>query len=79
MKDLKPEHIVRDNNGALWIRKKRRKTKNMCNIPLLNPAKAILERYKNHPVCTVKGLLLPSTCNQKMNAYLKEIGNDLRN
>ena len=73
MKDLKPEHIVRDNNGALWIRKKRSKTKNMCNIPLLNPAKAILDHYKNNPVCSVKGLLLPAICNQKMNAYLKEL------
>ena len=73
MKDLKQEHIVRDNNGALWIRKKRQKTKNMCNIPLLDPAKAILERYREHPECIIKGVLLPSLCNQKMNAYLKEL------
>jgi site-specific recombinase XerD len=73
MKDLRPEHIVRDNNGALWIRKKRQKTKNMCNIPLLDPAKEILNRYKNHPVCLVKGVLLPVVCNQKMNAYLHEL------
>jgi len=74
MKGLKPEHIVRDNNGALWIRKKRQKTGNMCNIPLLDPAKAILDRYKDHPECITKGVLLPALCNQKMNAYLKELG-----
>jgi len=73
MKGLKPEHIVRDNNGALWIRKKRQKTKNMCNIPLLDPAKEILDRYREHPECIIKGTLLPSLCNQKMNAYLKEL------
>ena len=73
MKELKPEHIVRDNNGALWMRKKRQKTKNMCNVPLLDPAKAILDRYGDHPVCIAKGVLLPVICNQKMNAYLREL------
>ncbi len=73
MKGLKEEHIVRDNNEALWIRKKRQKTKNMCNIPLLDPAKEILDRYKDHPACLSKGVLLPALCNQKMNAYLAEL------
>lgn len=52
-----------DNNGALWIRKKRQKTGNMCNILLLTPAKEILDRYKNHPTCIEKGALLPMLCN----------------
>jgi integrase len=73
IKGLKPEHIVRDNNGALWIRKKRQKTGNMCNIPLLDPARDILDRYKDHPVCLERGVLLPVLCNQKMNAYLIEL------
>lgn len=73
IKGLRPEHIVKDNNGALWIRKKRQKTGNMCNIPLLDPAREILDRYKNHPTCIEKGVLLPMLCNQKYNAYLKEL------
>ena len=73
IKGLKPEHIVRDNNGALWIRKKRQTTGNMCNIPLLDPARGILERYKDNPVCLAQGVLLPVLCNQKMNAYLQEL------
>jgi site-specific recombinase XerD len=73
IKGLKPEHIVRDNNGALWIRKKRQKTGTMCNIPLLDPAREILERYKNHPACLKQGVLLPVLSNQKMNAYLAEL------
>jgi site-specific recombinase XerD len=73
IKGLKPEHIVRDNNGALWIRKKRQKTGNMCNIPLLDPAHEILERYKDHPACLKQGVLLPVLSNQKMNAYLTEL------
>lgn len=73
LKGLKSEHLVRDNNGDMWIRKARQKTKNMCNIPLLNPAQQILEKYKDHPECVTKGVLLPTLCNQKMNVYLKEL------
>ena len=45
----------------------------MCNIPLLDPARIILDRYIDHPERITKGVLLPSLCNQKMNAYLKEL------
>ena len=34
--ELKAEHLVSDNQGNLWIRKARQKTKVMCNIPLLD-------------------------------------------
>lgn len=73
VQQLAPEHIVRDNNGNLWIRKPRQKTKNMCNIPLLDIPQEILRKYANHPTCRKKGALLPVPCNQKMNSYLKEI------
>lgn len=73
VKGLKREHLAVDNNGALWIRKRRQKTNNMCNIPLLDIPKQILERYRNHPNCIKNDTLLPVPCNQKMNAYLKEI------
>lgn len=73
LKGLRAEHLVCDNNGALWIRKAWQKTGNMCNIPLLKPACAILDRYRDSPECQIKGVLLPTLCNQKMNAYLKEL------
>lgn len=73
VQQLAPEHIVRDNNGNLWIRKPRQKTKNMCNIPLLDIPQEILRKYANHPTYRKKGVLLPVPCNQKMNSYLKEI------
>lgn len=57
----------------MWIRKACQKTKNMCNIPLLDSARLILEKYKDHPECVNKGVLLPMLCNQKYNAYLKEL------
>ena len=73
LKGLKPEHLAIDNNGAVWIRKKRQKTKNMCNIPLLEVPQQILEKYKEHPLCVKNGILLPVISNVKMNAYLKEL------
>lgn len=71
--ELKPEHLVTDNQGNVWIRKTRQKTKVMCNIPLLDIPLAILDKYKGYPLCEKKGTLLPVPCNQKANSYLKEI------
>ena len=73
VQQLSPEHIVKDNNGNLWIRKPRQKTKNMCNIPLLDIPLEILRKYADYSACKKKGVLLPVPCNQKMNSYLKEI------
>ncbi len=73
VKQLKAEHLVADIHGKIWIRKTRQKTKNMCNIPLLDEAQKILDRYKDHPYCQTHGVLLPVCSNQKMNAYLKEL------
>lgn len=71
--NLRAEHITKDNNGDIWIRKAREKTDNMCNIPLLKIPQMILEKYKDHPIRQKTGALLPVTSNQKMNSYLKEI------
>lgn len=73
VQQLSPQHIVKDNNGNLWIRKPRQKTKNMCNIPLLDIPLEILRKYADYPAYKKKGVLLPVPCNQKMNSYLKEI------
>ncbi|MFI3315893.1 MAG: site-specific integrase [Rikenellaceae bacterium] len=73
VKQLKSEHITTDNSGALWIRKPRQKTGVMCNIPLLSPAIALIEKYKNHPECIKNRVLLPVLSNQRTNGYLKEI------
>lgn len=73
LKGLKPEYLAVDNDGSVWIRKKRQKTKNMCNIPLLEVLQQIFEKYKDHPLCIKNGTLLPVISNVKMNAYLKEL------
>lgn len=71
--ELKEEHIIADNDGNLWIRKERHKTGIMCNVPLLDVPLGIIEKYKAHPLCLKRGILLPVLSNQKMNSYLKEI------
>lgn len=71
--NLRAHHIQKDNNGDLWVRKTREKTNNMCNIPLLEIPRLLLEKYGNHPIRKNGGALLPVTSNQKMNSYLKEI------
>jgi hypothetical protein len=72
VQQLTPNHLVKDNNGAMWIRKSRQKTGNMCNIPVLSVAQRLIEKYQDHPDCIRKGVILPVISNQKMNAYLKE-------
>lgn len=73
VQQLKPEHLVADIHGKIWIRKARQKTKNMCNIPLLDERKRLFDRYRDHPYCQTHGVLLPVCSNQKMNSYLKEL------
>ena len=70
---LKPEHISVDDEGNYWIHKARQKTKNMCSIPYLESARAIADKYREHPTCVSKGVVLPVISNQRMNSYLTEI------
>ena len=73
VQQLSREHLIKDNNGALWIRKARQKTNQMCNIPVLSIPQKILRKYEDNAECIKKGVLLPVISNQRMNAYLKEI------
>jgi len=73
VQQLRKEHLIKDNNETLWIRKNRNKTNTMCNIPVIKPAQQLIEKYANHPECIRKNFILPVMSNQKLNAYLKEI------
>lgn len=73
VQQLSREHLIKDNNGALWIRKARQKTNQMCNIPVLSIPQRILRKYEDNAECIKKGVLLPVISNQRMNANLKEI------
>ncbi len=74
VKSLKKEHISTDANGITWIHKKRTKTKQMSTIFIIDAAKKLMAKYKNEPDLIEKSAILPVLSNQKMNAYLKEIG-----
>jgi site-specific recombinase XerD len=70
---LNRNEIATGIDGEKWIFTHRQKTETATRIPLLPPAREILDRYVNHPQCLNQGRLLPVLSNQKMNAYLKEI------
>jgi hypothetical protein len=48
-----------------------------ANVPLIPQAIELIEKYKDHDCRTVLNKLFPVKSNQKMNAYLKEIGDHL--
>jgi len=73
VKKLKRCEIGPGIDGNYWIFTSRQKTETQSRIPLLPPALAIVEKYKDHPTCCNSGHVLPVLSNQKMNAYLKEI------
>lgn len=67
IKTLLPEHIERDNEGRIWIKKRRVKTGVLSRIPLLPIAKLILDKYKDGE------RLLPIQDPADINKYLKDI------
>ncbi len=74
VKGLKKDHIGIGIDGEKWIFKNRQKTETKSKIPVLPIAEEIIEKYSNHPKCLNENSILPILTNQKMNAYLKEIG-----
>jgi site-specific recombinase XerD len=73
VKELTEDNIIIGIDNHHWINKHRKKTNVMSKIPLLSVAETLIKKYKENPICIVKGVLLPVPSNQKMNAYLKEI------
>lgn len=71
---LKPSDIITGIDGKKWITIFREKTEGRSSIPLLPTALEVIEKYKNFPENVCEGKLLPVKSNQKLNAYLKEIG-----
>lgn len=67
IKTLEPKHLERDDEGRIWIKKKRVKTGILSRIPLLPMAKMILEKYKGNDK------LIPIQDASDVNKYLKDI------
>ncbi len=71
--NLTPGNISLGMDGEKWIFTHRQKTESASRIPLLPPALALLEKYKDNQEAKIKGKVFPVPSNQKVNAYLKEI------
>jgi integrase len=70
---LRRSELGEGRKGEMWVNIKRQKTDTASRIPLLPPALKLLKKYESHASIS-NGHLLPVLSNQKMNAYLKEIG-----
>ena len=68
---LTPDRFIIDATGMYWIVGNQCKTSEPLDIPVLDPALEIIERYKGLHQST--GYMLPRMSNQKVNAYLKDI------
>ena len=69
LKNLKQKHVYTSVEGNLWLRLTRYKTKVMTNVRLFDAPIKLIEKYKD----SNGEYLFPVICNQKVNAYLKEI------
>jgi integrase/recombinase XerD len=69
---LTTSNLVNGVDGNLWIDYVRGKTGKRIQIPLLNKAQALLARFEKQGL--KNDYILPRITNQKVNSYLKEIG-----
>lgn len=70
VKNLRKSNFKTSIDDKVWIMTHRHKSKVASNIPLLEVPTIILDKYKNYHA----EIPLPVLSNQKMNSYLKEIG-----
>ena len=68
---LRVDNIKFGSKNRLWILGHQKKTKDPIEIPMLDQAKVIYDKYENQRLST--GYILPRLHNQKVNNYLKEI------
>lgn len=71
--DLTLSNLFKENQ-SYFIRFIQKKTETHISIPLMNQAISIIEKYDSLPERKVFEKLLPKISNQKINAYLKIIG-----
>jgi site-specific recombinase XerD len=73
MENLIPSDVSIGIDGDKWIIFNRIKNGSRSPVPLLPVPLSIIEKYKDYPVNSSKGKLLPMYSNQRVNGYLKEI------
>jgi len=70
---LNKNNLVKGIDGHQWLMANRNKTGVPFKIPLLKPAKRLIEKYEKHPRTSHSKLIMPKISNQRLNSYLKEI------
>ena len=70
---LNNSHIEVGQDGIIWIKLNRTKSKSRSVIPLLPRAREILDKYSQFAKTNPEKKLLPVISNQNLNKYLKEI------
>ena len=73
VKNLNKKDIVNGIDDEKWIMVRRQKSKTPVKLPLLDEAKAILEKYADYPSAENNYSLLHVFSDQKINQYLKKI------
>ena len=56
-----------------WLARHRGKTDVYEIVPMLPFVEQLIEKYKDHPKCVLRGVLMPINSNTRYNGYLKEI------
>ena len=69
--ELTEENIRKDDDGALWLQTRRKKTDTAVELPLLEIPQMIIAKYKG--MKELGGKLLPVISNSCTNVYLKEL------
>lgn len=70
---LEKDDIVLGMDGRRWIKTRRKKTRTLSSIPLMQEAETLLKKYEDHPHVKSGNGLLPVPSNQNYNVYLKEL------
>ncbi len=74
VKNLTVNHLKIGVDGKPWLIKPRQKTDIPEPVPILPPAGVIMEKYKCYRDKSPDRKLFPVPSNQKVNEYLKELG-----
>ncbi|MDO6811124.1 site-specific integrase [Zobellia galactanivorans] len=73
VRNLNKKDIVQGVDGDEWIKVRRQKSNTPVRLPLLDEAKAILDKYADYPSIENNYTLLRMFSDQKTNQYLKKI------
>ena len=71
--ELKPVHLIKGIDGTRWIKTVREKTQVAVNIPLLENASEIIEKFSVEECAALRKTVFPRISNQEMNRSLKLI------